>query len=208
MRGLRRALTITAAVAVVLAMAAPAHAKAELIRITISGPGLGSPLSFRPNERFPFDETLNGYRGNEPKKGECLGPRYTMTWEISYRAEPGEVGFVPPPDASATQDLYPYARGGPWTYTAVRGEVLGLHYPGWTHASPDVLALLVSKGLPARSPEPCPAEENAAAVAPVAPSSEGGAGTRIWVAVGVLAVLLLVGALSERRQRALRAPGS
>ena len=202
MRAVRRVLTITAAVALVLALAAPAQAKSELIRITISGPGLESPLSFRADEHFPFDQTLNGYRGNEPKEGECLGPRYTITWAVSYRAEPGEVGFEAPPPSSATQDLYPYAKGGPWTYTATRGDLLGRSYPGWTHASPDVLQLLVGEGLPDVSPEPCPAEE-AAAAAPVA-TGDGGSGARIWVAVGVLALLLLAGALAEQRRRAVR----
>ena len=67
-----------------------------------------------------------------------LGARF----EISYREGAG--GPI-----VATQDLYPYAVGGPVAYTAAGGTIVGHPFAaGWHRADASVLRLLVSWGLP------------------------------------------------------------
>ncbi len=73
-----------------------------------------------------------------------LGPRYTITWTI--------------PDESDTarkigQDLYPYAAGGPVTYTRPGQPVFDqTTRGGWYKASDGLRQHLISLGLPNKAP--------------------------------------------------------
>lgn len=73
-----------------------------------------------------------------------LGPRYTITWTI--------------PDGSGTarkirQDVYPYAAGGPVTYTKPGQPVFDqTTRGGWYKGSDDLRQHLISLGLPNRAP--------------------------------------------------------
>src|SRR5262245_16510643 len=74
-----------------------------------------------------------------------LGPRYTITWTI--------------PDGSGTakkirQDVYPYAAGGPVTYTKPGQPVFDQTTKGgWYKASDDLRQQLITLGLPNRAPQ-------------------------------------------------------
>src|SRR6266496_3194443 len=73
-----------------------------------------------------------------------LGPRYTITWTI--------------PDGSGTakairQDVYPYAAGGPVTYTKPGQPVFDqTTRGGWYKASDSLREELISLGLPKKAP--------------------------------------------------------
>jgi len=74
-----------------------------------------------------------------------LGPRYTITWTI--------------PDGSGTakkirQDVYPYAAGGPVTYTKPGQPVFDqTTRGGWYKASDDLRQQLIALGLPDKAPQ-------------------------------------------------------
>jgi hypothetical protein len=107
-----------------------------------------------------------------------LGPRY----RIEYR--------VPGPNANGSklvQDVYPYAKT-PVTYMSpgLRFWDVNRTHGGWFAAGPGLKATLVAAGLPA-SP----------------PTASGGSFPWSWLAVGVLAVVVLL-ALGLNRRRSAR----
>jgi hypothetical protein len=144
-----------------LALAGEAAAKGP-DRATISGPGLDKPVVLKGDSEsasqaaspffrfvqdvgfFPavFPQTPNPMLPGRPKG--LLGPRYS----IVYR--------VPGPDRNffrMTQDLYPYAAGGPVTYMPAGQSIFGMKtFGGWYQAALDARARIVSLGLPARAP--------------------------------------------------------
>lgn len=97
---------------------------------------------------FPsvFGQTPNPMEPSRPK-GD-LGLRYTISW------------VMPGPDGEHTirQDIYPYAAGGPVTYTAPNQLLFeGMRTKGgWFRAYGDVKQLLVDAGLPATPPTGSP----------------------------------------------------
>ena len=78
-----------------------------------------------------------------------LGPRYVVTYRFDFGPEA--------PDARARQFLYPYADGGPVTYTPP-GQILSAEVfespltAGWWQAEPGLLVFLVQNGLPQTNP--------------------------------------------------------
>jgi hypothetical protein len=123
-----------------------------------------------------------------------LGPRYTITWTI--------------PDGSGTakkvrQDVYPYAAGGPVTYTKPGQPVFDQSTRGgWYQASDDLRQHLISLGLPNRAPVAAANGKSAgsaaggssASPAPARPAVA--AAPAVWPRVlvgGVLLVLLIAG---------------
>ena len=94
-----------------------------------------------------------------------LGPRSTITWTI--------------PDGSGTakairQDVYPYAAGGPVTYTKPGQPVLDqTTRGGWYRASDGLRQQLISLGLPNKAPVKAPV---AAASQPPGADAAGGSG--------------------------------
>ena len=72
-----------------------------------------------------------------------LGPKLTITWQLS-----------PASGADAiTQDIYPFADGGPLTYMAPRQRfyTTELTRGGWYRATPALLTTLQQLGVPARA---------------------------------------------------------
>jgi hypothetical protein len=138
-----------------------------------------------------------------------LGPRYTITWTI--------------PDGSGTakkirQDVYPYAAGGPVTYTKPGQPVLGETTRGGWYRAPDGLRKqLIALGLPNRAPlatasgtgsaagaagastaSPAPAPPAAARPAP-APARP--APVWPWVLAGSALLVLVAGTVTVVRRR-------
>jgi hypothetical protein len=126
-----------------------------------------------------------------------LGPRYTITWTI--------------PDGSGTakkirQDVYPYAAGGPVTYTKPGQPVLGQTTRGGWYRAPDGLRTqLIALGLPSKAPlvaasgtgsaaSPAPARPAPARPAP-APARSAPA-VWPWVLAGSALLVLVAGAVT------------
>jgi hypothetical protein len=198
---MRRLVLLTSVVAA-LGVATTAQAKGP-VAATIDGPGTGGGISIggngEPGSRAPlgnlsdqaglfaaaFGQTPDPMLADRPK-GD-LGPRYT----ISYRL-PGPNGE----DATIRQDAYPYAQGGPVTYTAPGQRFFGTESTrgGWYRASSELKTTLVRAGLPASPPSS---------------GESGGDGSGFvdfWPAIVVAFVLgltALIGVFARRRPRPL-----
>jgi hypothetical protein len=131
-----------------------------------------------------------------------LGPRYTITWTI--------------PDGSDTakkvrQDVYPYAAGGPVTYTKPGQPVFDQTTSGGWYKAPDGLREhLISLGLPGKAPAVAvsnggpagsPVARSSASPAPARPAAA--AAPAVWprVLVGGTLLLLVVGATAAVLRR-------
>jgi hypothetical protein len=73
-----------------------------------------------------------------------LGPRFTATYTMA-----------PSNRALAIQDLYPYAHGGPVSFTSTSGAIADHPYAqGWRQADASVFQAMVDAGLPAAAANP------------------------------------------------------
>lgn len=155
----RVAICALAAAVTALALAATAVAKGPS-EASISGPGGQGPYNFTGSGEHTG--TALGYLtdqagffpamfGQEPDpmlaerpSGE-LGPKYTITYTV-----PGPDGI----DDLVRQDLYPYAAGGPVTYTPPGQPFFEVEetHGGWFQASIGLKDTLVEAGLPAKPP--------------------------------------------------------
>lgn len=133
-----------------------------------------------------------------------LGPRYLVTYRMDF-------GSGPEGDA-IRQELYPYAKGGPVTYTPPGQKQtweedltgMGTSTPipsGWFRTNSGFFQYLVQNGLPATNPlaaaaETAPRNEPAADAAPTSQTAPWA-----WVIIGLagLAVLALVTPPVRRR---------
>jgi hypothetical protein len=189
-------------------LATPAQAKGP-VAATIDGPGTGGGISLGGNGEpgsgaplgnlsdqaglFPaaFGQTPDPMLAERPK-GD-LGPRYTVTYRL-----PGPNGG----ESTIRQDLYPYARNGPVTYTAPGQRFFGTERTrgGWFQASPELKDTLVKAGLPARA-----GGQPAAAPGPSSSGDDATGLADLWPAFGaalVLGLTALVSVLVRRRERA------
>jgi hypothetical protein len=104
-------------------------------------------------------------------------------------------------ESTIRQDLYPYAKDGPVTYTRPGQRFFETETTrgGWYRASTALKETLVQAGLPARK-----GGQPAAAPAP-SPGDDGGTSfTDLWPAFGVALVLglvTLISLLMRRRER-------
>ena len=157
---MKRALLVLALACLPLVLPVVAEAKGPS-EATVSGPGLDEALSFRgagepgtgsslatlaeASGFFPamFGQTPDPMLGARPK-GD-LGPRYTVTYRV-----PGPSGS----ESTIRQHLYPYARGGPVTYTPPGQSFFDGQRTsgGWFQGSPALKTVLVEAGLPRTSP--------------------------------------------------------
>lgn len=128
---------------------------------TITGPGLAGPLTLGGPRGWTQDSPMaaltNGggffqvawggapgqIRANRPTKR--LGPRYRVAFLV-----PGPTGK----DDRIRQDVYPFAHGGPVTYTPAGQTFFGTRRTqgGWFRAAPELTAKLVAAGLPRPGP--------------------------------------------------------
>jgi len=168
-----------------VALVAPAAAKGPS-EGTIEGEGLDAPIAIGDGEGTPGGDELIGdvgffevTFGQIPSRAlasaptEDLGPRLTLRWVV-----PGPDGR----DDIIVQDLYPYAAGGPLTYTEPGQAFFETEQTigGWFRAPEQLVTTLQELGVPSLD----------------ALTGAGGAGdgrrTR-WAPIGasLLAVLLL-----------------
>ena len=191
-------LLVLASIAVV-AMASPAGAKGPSGG-TIDGEGLDAPIVIGHGEGTPggdrliedvgfFDATFGQVptRMLDGAPTEDLGPMLTLTWTV-----PGPNGQ----DDVIVQDLYPYADGGPLTYTAPGQRFFEVEETvgGWFRSPTRLLDTLQAMGLPDQD----------------ALVDDGGDGSR-WAPIGAsLAAVVLLGgglALFGRRREVAPAAG-
>jgi hypothetical protein len=202
-----RRLVFLVAVLAGLTFAAAAQAKGPIAG-TIDGPGTGGGISLggdgEPGSGAPlgnlsdqaglfpaaFGQTPDPMLAGRPA-GD-LGPRYTITYRL-----PGPNGD----ESLIRQDLYPYAAGGPVTYTRPGQPFFGTETTrgGWYRGAAALKETLVDAGLPAQ-------QGGRPVSTPVAvPVDDDGTGfTELWPAV--VAVLLiglapLMALIARRRAR-------
>jgi hypothetical protein len=205
--------------AFLMVLAGPAFAKGpgveEYGQLLVSGPGLPQPIQLEGVLAFgPYGEAMTapdadskafsafvmgaglipndtGYFGLEPTG--ALGPRYVVTVRLTM-----------PEAASVTQDLYPFAEGGPVFFNRPGQTALGSErfLPSWWYPPAGVLSVLTARGLPV-SPRAIPVPATKKVPSPILDAGS----SRVWIVVGVIGAmtLLLVGAAFVGRQRSVGA---
>ena len=208
-----RALAVLALAVLVLAVPTAAQAKgATAATIDGGGPGglPGGPITLRGDGEpgsstdlgmlaqgtglyaAAFDPVSGGVAKAAPT--DRLGPRYTITWTF-----PDPAGGK---DRKVRQLVYPYAAGGPVSFTPAGQAVLDTTtIGGWYQGFDGLRAQLIELGLPDREPlapvataTPAPAP---AAPAPASPQpAPATAQSTAWprVAAAAVAVFLVLGA--------------
>ncbi|MGH3116396.1 MAG: hypothetical protein ACRDQ2_04665 [Gaiellales bacterium] len=172
-------------------IAGPASAKASIAEANITGPGLGGGLRIEALDTEGLWESgidvaggLDDTRADSVEElGRTpadLGPRYLVTYRFDFS------------DVLIRQDLYPYAKGGPVTYTPPGQELTaGVNMPitaGWYQSSLGFFHYLVDHGLPETNPVASVATRERA------PDTAPGAQTAPWA--GIVVVLVGLAALS------------
>lgn len=200
----RTLLAMAGALILEVAVAGPASAKAYIAEATVSGPGLGKAMTIAAPDTYGLWESgIDVAGGLDDRRADSiaalgltpaeLGPRYVAIFRF-------EVGPDTPADR-IRQDLYPYAKGGPITYTPPGQKLTGeLGMPiiaGWYETSLRFFRYLVRYGLPERNPV-------AAVTGPEpAPETTPVAGTAPWAMIALalagLAALLIAAAPLRRR---------
>jgi hypothetical protein len=192
-RALALALLTSAAV---VSLALPASAKGGETTgasLSLSGPGLASPLSLAGKEGLKVAEwagALNIAGGVSSAPDIALGQKYVATYTLDCALPGGHATLL------ITQDIYPFAAGGPWTHSATgQNRCDGGFMPGgWLATGPAFLNLLVQDGFPSSAPVP------PAPAAPLAPPVHGW-NPWAFLVVGTLMLLLAAGAVSARGWR-------
>jgi hypothetical protein len=179
-------------------IARPASAKADIAEASITGPGLGGGIQIESSDTEGLWKSGIDVMGglDDPRADSVeelglspadLGPRYLVTYRFYG-------------DDLIRQELYPYAKDGPVTYTPPGQEVTaGISMQiaaGWYQSSLGFLQYLVDQGLPERNPVASVATgEAATGSAPEAQASW----TRIVVVLVALAALSLATLAVRRR---------
>ena len=192
-----RALLAGVALALALATAGPASAKGVIAEANISGPGLGGGGSASGGGGMkieaPAADTmweLSGASWMKVREESLLelglaptdlGPRYFVTYRYDYGPSRG--------DDLIRQELFPYADGGPVTFTppgqVLTGEGMAAIGSGWFQADPGFFEFLVEEGLPE--------------IEPLAAVSQPGPWAWFLVGLAGLAVLSLIAPRVRRR---------
>jgi hypothetical protein len=216
-----RVLAVAALAALLLAIPTAAQAKgATAATISGGGPGglPGGPITLK-GDGEPGSSTGLGMLaqgsglytvvfGDDPNAvlkaapTDRLGPRYTITWTF-----PDPNGGK---DRKVIQHVYPYAAGGPATFTPAGQPVLDMTTRGgWYQGFDAFRAQLIDLGLPNRQPlapatKPAPATPQPTPAAST-PSSPAPAWPRIAAVAAVLLALAAGAALTVRRRTAREA---
>ena len=220
-----RVLAVLSVAAALLAIPTVAWAKGPSVA-TISGPGLQSPITVKgmgePGagsqladlaEQSGLFSAAYGATGNgqvlSGRPEGSLGARYTVTYTIpNGQPKPGRV----------VMDIYPYAPGGPVSYTHPGAAVFPGQQPPtpqWFQGPADLRLVLISIGLPDRpaliataapvATNPAPVATNPVTVAePVLQARHAGSwATTLWLSLGIGGPLLAGAgaALFFRRRR-------
>jgi hypothetical protein len=184
----RRSIVAGAVLASVVLLAAPASAKGiESARFT--GPGLPKGGVWIQGDHPQLGAlgviTDPGEKSAQPFSGEA-GPAYRAV--VTFDFAPGE---------SATVIVYPYAAGGPRTYTPPNQVLSGAYLQfGWYQSMPGLTTFLKTNGFPAHAPSVA-ATTNGGTTVP----SSGSWPVWAWIliAVGIGGALLLVATRQRRR---------
>lgn len=186
---LRKSLLGAVTLGIVLLLAGPASAKG-ITSARFTGPGLPKGGITITGDHGPLESlgvlTDPMDKSDKPFTG-ATGPAYRVV--VLFDFAPGE---------PIRQTLYPYAAGGPRTYTAVNQPLSGSFAPyGWYQATPDLLPFLRKIGFPAHAP----LVTTGAIGAPGAGSSSAAWPAWAWVliAAGMGGAVLLVAARQRRR---------
>jgi hypothetical protein len=204
------------AMVLALALAGPAAAKGAIVEANISGPGLGggsgsvggggggamrieAPATDRMWESGILDDTrIEGSLSEFGLISADLGPKYVVTYRFDFGPSTA--------DDVIRQDLYPYAEGGPVTYTPPGQQFTTEEFDapipsGWYQTTPAFFDFLVENGLPATNPvggaaKPAPRIEPAA---DAAPANQPAPWAWVIVVIGGLAALALATPAVRRR---------
>ena len=198
--GMRTKVAVVVVLLALVALAAPAHAKGPSAGV-IEGEGLDAPIAIGWGEGTPGgDQLINDVGFFEATFGMVpshllddaptgdLGPELTIRWTV-----PGPDGV----DDEIVQHLYPYAEGGPLTYTPAGQAFFEVERTvgGWFRGPERLLGTLTSLGVPDE--------------AVLTPSAGGGGAA--WAPIGAslgAVVLLGVGLAVASRRRAEVAPAA
>jgi hypothetical protein len=192
-------------------IASPAPAKVSIAEARITGPETDGEIRIGRRQTWSLWEYGIGAVGAPPDPRadsvEALGLTPSdlgVTYLVRYRFDRGY------PNDVIRQNLYPYAEGGPVTYTPPRQKLTGLFgehglmpvIPGWDQSgSVGFLRFLVNHGLPERSPAAAVATGDAAPG--TAPDAQTGTSAAVVVALVGLAALSLALATAAVRRRML-----
>jgi hypothetical protein len=178
--------------------------------ITLKGdgePGSGTDLGMLAEgsgmNAVAFDQGSSAVTKAAPT--DRLGPRYTITWTFP---DPGGGK-----DRQVRQHVYPYAAGGPVTFTPAGQQVLDITITGgWYQGYDGFRAQLIELGLPNRAPltpatpkatpTPSPASPQPA---PATSASPPPAWPRLAAVATIFLVLAAGAALALRRYKAREA---
>lgn len=147
---MKRRILVAAGLTAVVALASTTASAKGAKEMTISGPGLATPIGLTNSAeaptslndiaekagllKYPSDRVLASRPSGD------LGPRYVATyqWLIAQDAT-----------APLRQELYPFADGGAVTYTPPGQRVGGGSFAGgWYRAGAELTMLLVAAGVP------------------------------------------------------------
>lgn len=173
-------------------IAGPASAKVDIAKANISGPGLEGKIRIQaPDTQGLWESGIDVAGGLDDTRADSveelgrtpadLGPRYRVTYRFFG-------------DDRIRQDLYPYAKGGPVTYTPPGQRVAegqpwgGVISAGWYQSSLGFFHYLVDHGLPETNPVASVATRERA------PDTAPRAKTGPWA--GIVVVLVGLAALS------------
>ena len=175
--------------------AGPASAKASIAKANITGPGLEGGLRIEaPDTEGLWESGIDVAGGLDDTRADSveelrlapadLGPSYLLTYRFEFS------------DDLIRQDLHPYAKGGPVTYTPPGQELTGPfgdagNMPitaGWYQSSLGFFRYLVDHGLPETNPIA------SVAIREPAPDTAPGALRAPWA--GIVVVLVGLAALS------------
>ena len=184
-------LLATAAALAALVATAPAAAKGPTTA-SLTGPGLdhavpvkgegesgpGTPLGSLVQLGGFFPQVFQQFPDPTTRTRPTgnLGPRYRIEYRVPGPSENG---------SKLVQDVYPYAKT-PVTYMRPGVRFWGVNHThgGWYVAGPGLKATLVAAGLPESPP----------------PAASGGSFPWAWLAAGVLAVVVLLALVLNRRR--------
>ena len=214
-----RALAVAAVVGViVLGTASPALAKGP-DQATVTGPGLSHPIGWLAGNGEPGSGEHLGQLsedsgiflamfGNDPSANQALttkapsgplGPKY----QIAFRVPGGMTG----PD-TVRQDLYPFASGGPITYTRSGQPSLGgLTQGGWYRGPAGFRDVLNAIGVPEAAAAQPAVQSTRPAAAPVRNGSDPvgrapGKSATFWIAIfASVAAVCIIGVVTLARLR-------
>jgi hypothetical protein len=189
-----RKLIRASALAVVLAItiAVPAAAKGERGTVTITGPGLSSPITLRHDDSLAWFELTGIWelKWDAPNIGGTLSPHAQLGPAYSVSAKMG-------PDCwgdAVHEVLYPYAPGGPQVRMLDAQRMCGEVLAGWWPAAPALLDTLFAAGLPRTAPKTAPAV--------VAAGAGDGDGVPMPLVIGAVVAMIAAGiAITARGRR-------